>query len=183
MRVSPQAVELDVSTGRPDSYLTLRYDGSEMEEIEVPRDDSQARIAGGGQDVTRWLGVHLFEILDHSTERRRFATIMANAELYELVRNTMAAYPGESRLADGVLVAWGCRHANCQDMSGAVAIEIATGRPYALIYNREIGLEVYGSTLVEAPEPLQDIAAEWLSGHDPSQTGPQLLNLLGTLPR
>ena len=104
MRVSPQAVELDISTGRPDSYLTLRYDGSEMEEIEVPRDDSHARMAGGGKDVTRWIGVHLFEILDHPTERRRFATIMANAELYDLVRNTKAAYPGESRLAGGVLV-------------------------------------------------------------------------------
>ena len=50
MRVSPGAIELDISIARPDlSHLTLRYDGSEVEEIEVPRDDSQARIAGAGE--------------------------------------------------------------------------------------------------------------------------------------
>ena len=59
MRVSPGAIELDVFNGEPDlSHVTLRYDGSEMEEIEVPRDDSRARIAGAGKDVTRWIGVH-----------------------------------------------------------------------------------------------------------------------------
>ena len=37
MRVSPGAIELDVFNGEPDlSHVTLRYDGSEMEEIEVP---------------------------------------------------------------------------------------------------------------------------------------------------
>ncbi len=156
---------------RPDlSHVTLRYNGSEMEEIEVPRDDSRARIAGAGKDVTRWIGVHPAEILDDSTERRRFATIMAPAELYELVRNTSVADPAESRLANGVLVARGCSHSSCQDMYGAIAIELATGRPYALIYNGETGLKVYGSsTLAEAPEPLQDIGAEWSSGNNPPE--------------
>ncbi|MDE0035064.1 MAG: hypothetical protein OXU75_18315 [Deltaproteobacteria bacterium] len=173
MRVSPRAIELDVVPIpiRPDlSHLTLRYDGSEMEEIEVPRDDSRARIAGAGKDVTRWIGVHPAEILDDATERRRFATIMTPAELYDLVRNTRAAYPAESRLANGFLVARGCSHPSCQDMYGAIAIELATGRPYALIYNRETGLKVYGSsTLAKGAESLQNIAAEWLSGKDQRQ--------------
>lgn len=163
MRVSPGAIELDVSNGEPHlSHVTLRYDGFEMEEIEVPRDDSLARIAGSGKDVTRWIGVHPSAILDDPTERRRFATIMAHAELYDLVRSTTHAYPAESRLANGTLVAWGCSRAACHDMSGAIAIELATGRPYALIYNRDTGLKAYGSTLAEAPQPLQDIAVEWL---------------------
>ncbi len=172
MRVSSRAIELDVVPIpiRPDlSHVTLRYNGSEMEEIEVPRDDSRARIAGAGKDVTRWIGVHPARILDDPTERRRFATIMAPAELYDLVRSTRAAYPVESRLANGVLVAWGCSHPSCHDMYGAITIELATGRPHALIYNREAGLKIYGSTLAEAPGPLQDIGAEWLSGNNPPE--------------
>lgn len=52
MRVSPQAVELDVSTGQPDSCLTLRYDGSEMEEVEVelPRFRGQVRVSPVGEE-------------------------------------------------------------------------------------------------------------------------------------
>ena len=171
MRVSPGAIELDVYNAEPHlSHVTLRYDGSELVEIDVPRDDSRARIAGDGKDVTRWIGVHPSVVLDDPPERRRFATIMADAELYDLVRNTKATYPAESRLADGTLVAWDCRRSACQDMYGAIAIELATGRPYALILDREKGLKVYGSTLAEAPQHLQYIAAGWLFG--PAQDPP-----------
>lgn len=167
MRVSSRAIELDIYTGEPDSHLTLRYDGSGMEEIVVLRDDSGARIAGAGEDVTRWIGVHPFEILDDPTERRRFATIMEDAELYDLVRNTYVGSSAESRLVNGKLVAWGCRSVACHDKAGAIAVEIATGRPYALIYDRDTGLKVYGGSLAEAPRPLWDIAAELRSGSYP----------------
>ena len=53
-----------------------------MREIEVPRDDSTAERAGAGQDVTRWIGVHPALILDHPSERQRFATIMRGEELH-----------------------------------------------------------------------------------------------------
>ena len=169
MRVSPVAIELDVYNGEPHlSHVTLRYDGSQMEQIDVPRDDSGARIAGAGKDVTRWIGVHPSAVLDDPTERRRFATIMADAELYDLVRNTKVANRAESRLADGTLVARGCRRSACPDMSGAIAIELATGRPYALIFNRDTGLKAFGSALADAPQRLQEIAEEWLSDNRPA---------------
>ena len=169
MRVSPRAIELEVYNGEPRlSHPTLRYDCSGMEEIVVPCGDSRARIAGARKDVTRWTGVHLSAVLDDPAERRRFATIISDAELYDLVRNTKAVYPSNSRLDNGTLVAWGCRHVACHGMCGmygAIAIELATGRPYALILNRETGLKVYGSTFAEMPQSLHVIAVEWLLGN------------------
>ena len=162
MRVSHRAIELDIRTLRPDlSHVTLRYDGSAMEEIEVPRDDSRARMAGAGPDVTRWIDAHQGDILDDPSERRRFSSIMPPAALYELVRNTGLGVAGNSGLVDGVLIARGCRPHICPDFVGAIAIELATGRPYALIYNREKGLKVYGATLTDLPEPLRKIVQEW----------------------
>ena len=92
---------------------------------------------------------------------RRFSSIMPPAALYELVRNTGLGVAGNSGLVDGVLIARGCRPHICPDFVGAIAIELATGRPYALIYNREKGLKVYGATLTDLPEPLRKIAQEW----------------------
>ena len=65
MRVSHRTIELDTAVRRPDlAHVTLRFDGDTMGEIEVPRDDSGAKIAGAGADVTRWAGVHPAAILD-----------------------------------------------------------------------------------------------------------------------
>ena len=86
---------------------------------------------------------------------------MPPAALYELVRKTRLSFADNSRLVDGILVAQGCRPHICPDMTGAIAIELATGRAYALIYNREKGLEVYGATLADLSEPLRKIAQEW----------------------
>lgn len=55
MRVSHEEIELDVEIPyRPDLvHLTIRFDGETLQEFEVPRDDSGAKIAGAGKDVTR----------------------------------------------------------------------------------------------------------------------------------
>ena len=97
MRVSHESIELDTAVRRPDlTHVTLRFDGDALQEIEVFRDDSSAEIASGGPDVTRWVGAHPFRILDESSERLRFATIMRHDDLYELVHNTYLSNPEET---------------------------------------------------------------------------------------
>ena len=160
MRVSHEKIELDTSTRRPDlSHVTLRFDGEAIQELEVPRDDSGAQTAGAGPEVTRWIGVHPSLILDESSERRRFATIMDREDLYELVRNTRVSDSANARLVDRVLVAWGCRAHECPDAQAAIAIEVATGRPYAVICTHERGSSTFGGAPDELPEHLQAIAA------------------------
>lgn len=162
MRVSHQQIELDIAVRRPDlAHATIRFDGGSMQEIEVSRDDSSAAIAGDGPDVTRWAGVHPSTILDEASERRRFGTIMQREDLYELVYNTYLGVPGHTRLVDGILIAEGCKPHDCGDTRGAIAIEVETGRPYAMVFGRERGLRVFGGALLDMPEALRKIARDW----------------------
>ena len=161
MRVSHQEIELDVALKRPDlAHLTLRFDGESLQEIEVPRDDSGAEIAAAGPDVTRWLGHCPADLLDDPSERRRFETIMHREELYELVSSTYVVL--DSKLVGDFLVMEGCKPHECPDMKGVIAIEVSTGRPYAMIYRREDGLRVFGGTLSDVPDPLRQITREWV---------------------
>ncbi len=161
MRVSHDAIEIDtIAVSRPDlSHVTFRFDGEGTEEIEVARDDSGAEIAGADADVTRWIGTHPARILDESSERRRFGSIMPPEDLHELVRNTYVAVPGDTRTVDGILVAWGCRPHNCPYEQGGIAIEVPTGRPYAVTCSEEHGVRVFGGKPSEIPEPLRAIGA------------------------
>ena len=163
MRVSHEEIELDVEIPyRPDLvHLTIRFDGEALQEFEVPRDDSGAEIAGAGPDVTRWIGVHPAALLDDSSERRRFETIMSREELYELVWRMYLGF-GDSELVDDFLIAKGCKPHDCGDAKAAIAIELTTGRPFAVIYSREDGIRVFGGALSDAPEPLRNIARDWV---------------------
>lgn len=113
MRVSHEAIELDIHPFKSPglSHIVLRYDGTGMEQIEVPRNDSDARVAGTGADTTRWTGVGMYRILDDSTERQRFAKIMPLADLHNLARTTYQLQPyyadlvSKARVVDGFLVA------------------------------------------------------------------------------
>ena len=138
MRVSHEEIELDVEIpNRPDLvHLTIRFDGESLQEIEVPRDDSGAEIAGAGKDVTRWVGVHPAALLDDSSERRRFETIMRREELYELVSHMYLAFD-YAKLAGDFLVAQGCKPQDSGPSQAAIAIEVTTGRPFAIIYSPE----------------------------------------------
>ena len=161
MRVSHEQIELDVAMRRPDlTHVILRFDGQDLQEIEVPRDDSNAEIASAGPDVTRWVGRSPAVLLDDPSERRRFETIMRREELHELVRNTYLQVR-ETTLAGDVLITEGCRPHNCP-VRGAIAIKVSTGEPYAAMYDPEDGIRVFGGALSDLPEPLRDIAQEWV---------------------
>lgn len=174
MRISHEKIELDTVVRRPDlAYVTIQFDGDALRELEVPRTDFGAEIAGAGPDVTRWVGAHIAGILDESSERLRFGTIMRPEDLYELVHNTyLMTSDDQFGLLEGVLVAWGCRPHNCGDAKGGIAIEVATGRPYAAICAPEYGLRVFGATREDLPDPMQEIVAQkcarWDGGHDPT---------------
>lgn len=163
MRVSHEEIVLDVEIPyRPDLvHLTIRFDGNALQEFEIPRDDSGAEIAGAGPDVTRWIGVHPAALLDDSSERRRFETIMSREEVYELVGHMYLAFD-YAKLAGDFLIATGCKPHDCGDAKAAIAIEVTTGRPFAIIYSRENGIRVFGSTLSDVPGPLRRIAQEWI---------------------
>ena len=87
MRVSRQEIEHDLPPMHRSnlSHFTLRYDGSELEQIEVLRDDFRVPVVGAGAEVTRWVGVSAFEILNDPSERQRFATIINRDALFQLV--------------------------------------------------------------------------------------------------
>lgn len=165
VRITHDSVELDIGPfTAPDlSHITLRYNGISMEEIEVPRNDSDSRTAGAGEDVTRWIGSSLYSILDDPTERQRFAGIMPMSALHSLVRTSYflgsdSPFPRFAEINEGYLIVG---HENW--WHGAIAIEVATGQPYALIYGEyregcRDCLEVYGATLENIPEPLRKIA-------------------------
>ena len=73
-------------------------------------------------------------------------------------------------MVDGFLVAWGCRPHDCGDTKGFIAIEVATGKPYAAACTREHGFTVFGGALAELPEPLRNIGDRkcqfWDGGDD-----------------
>ena len=167
-RVSHEEIELDVGIPyRPDLvHLTIRFDGETLQEFEVPRDDSGAEIAGAGPDVTRWIGVHPAALLDDSSERRRFETIMSREEVYELVSRMYIAFE-YSELVDDFLIAMGCMPHNCGPSQAAIAIEVATGRPFAIFYDALDGkIRAFGSSLSDAPKPLrQIITEEWFGNY------------------
>ena len=146
IRVSHAAIELDIEPFKEPnlSQITLRYDGTTMEEIEVPRNDPDFRVAGAGEDVTRWVGEHMYSILDDPTERQRFAKIMPPEVLHDLVYTTYGmsgcSMPSERLpfftngiIVDGFLIADSC-HFHF-DRYGFIAIEVATGKPYALVHD------------------------------------------------
>ena len=97
---------------------------------------------------------------------------MRPEDLFELVHNTylMTCFANNCGLVEGVLVAWGCRPHECGDTKGGIAIDVATGRPYAAICAPEYGLRVFGGTREELPKPMQEIVAQecarWDGGHD-----------------
>ena len=170
MRVSHEEIELDTAVRRPDlSHVTLRFDGETMHEVEVPRDDSGAEMARAGPDVARWVDTSSSRILDEPSERLRFGTIMRRNDLYELVRNTYLSL-FHTVLVDDVLIAWGCRPHQCGDVQGGIAIEVATGRPYAVTCSREHGVKVFGGALSDLPEAFSKVGALkcafWNGGDD-----------------
>ncbi|MDE2789457.1 MAG: hypothetical protein OXI81_03415 [Paracoccaceae bacterium] len=161
MRVSHEEIELDVRIpNRPELlHRTIRFDGDSLQEFEVPRDESGAEIAGAGPDVTRWIGVHPAALLDDSSERRRFEMIMRREELYELISHMYIAQG--AKLAGDFLSMEGCKPHDCGDAKAAIAIEVTTGQPFAIIFSREDGIRVFGGTLSDAPEPLRQFTQEW----------------------
>ena len=162
MRVSHDMIELDIAVRQPNlDKVTIRFDGSAFQEIEVPRDGSGVLNAGTGSDVTRWASHHPSQILQAPSEWYRFSTIMSPDDLEELWYNIQVAARRETQVVDGVLVAWGCRAHWCPEAKAGIAIEVATGRPHAVTCTHEHGIRAFGSAPSLLPVPLRALLARY----------------------
>ena len=135
------------------SAARIVWKGGEVDERLVARTFEPGPVPGGGADVLRWEGRLAWEILEDPGEQRRLLTIMPPAALFDLWDNISTAMP--AHVADGWLIATGCKPHNCGFTHAAIAIEVATGRPQALIWSAEEGIRVFGATRPEET-PLLD---------------------------
>ncbi|QXT39336.1 hypothetical protein [Gymnodinialimonas ceratoperidinii] len=122
------------------SLVTIRWQGANYSETfhYAP----PAPPAGAGADVTRWIGVHGFEILQDASERARFATVMAPAEMQDLAMR-LSVGSGVRQEGDWV-VATGCMAHSCGLEMGALGIRISDGAVAAIIRSQGLDDRVYG---------------------------------------
>jgi len=140
------------------------YDGKTMSKAKIYENNAGVEMAGGGHDVSRWEGRRTFEIFDDKGERLRFLQIMGQSELDELREVTKVSTP--ATIQDGYLIVSGCKPHDCPSGHGAIAVELETGHPFAVMYpymsHRDSSSEVriFGGTLHELPRPLRDYALD-----------------------
>ncbi|GMG83348.1 hypothetical protein LNKW23_25610 [Paralimibaculum aggregatum] len=154
VRTGPEGLSVAFRTADPG--LTRRivsYDGARLREIAVHEHEFGAAAAGPGKEVSRWDGAHPSEILDLAGERLRFLQIMGRADLSELRRRLMVASAAGTH--DGAVIAEGCMAHDCGDERGLLAIEIATGRPFAAILSEGHPVRLFGGAPEELPAAMR----------------------------
>jgi hypothetical protein len=128
----------------------LIYDGSKPYEVKIHESEDGARVAGPGKDALRWVGKYPDALFDDPGERLRFLAIMDRKELRE-TRNRLYQVEGPALRQGAVICArgwtryWG---------SGAVGIEIASGKPFA--WYEDIDAEAQHSFGMEALAAQED---------------------------
>lgn len=115
--------------------------------------------ASADTNVTRWVGQYAFNVMEDPAERKRFRSIM-DAKTFELFKQaTSVASPIGS---DGFwVVGEGCWPHTCNTRAGFFAIEIATGRPIAvMLFDGK--RYTYGARADEIPKTLADVINDYL---------------------
>lgn len=115
--------------------------------------------ASADTNVTRWVGQYAFDLMKDPGERKRFRTIM-DAKTFKLFKQaTSVASPIGS---DGFwVVGEGCWQHTCNTRAGFFAIEIATGRPVAvMLFDGK--RYTYGARANGIPRPLAEIINDYL---------------------
>lgn len=159
VRTSPLSIEIDMPSLNPTiAKVTVRFDGISARAISVVRNEIGAEPAGAGADVTRWHGTHPFDVLKDPAERLRFRTIMQEATVYELMELIGVAGPAE--VEGGFLFGRGCKPHDCGFSEAGFAIEVATGRPFAVLKTEVEGTRVLGGELDDLPPSLREFAVE-----------------------
>jgi hypothetical protein len=132
VRITDDAISFLMERDYPSNIQHQRvdYDGMSATVTDVMEDDTGVVAAGAGEDVTRWLGALTKELFDEPGERVRFRQIMPDADLTRF--RTVVANFGTYEIRDGILLASGCWPSQCGDRFGFVAVEVATGLPFAV---------------------------------------------------
>jgi hypothetical protein len=122
------------------SHVTIRWQGENYSE--TSHFTPPAPAAGAGADVTRWIGIHGFEVLQDASERARFAAVMQPAEMQDLAIR-LSVGSGARQVGDWV-VATGCMAHACGIETGALGIRISDGAAAAIIRSQGFEDRVYG---------------------------------------
>ena len=75
------------------------------------------------------------------------------------MRSTFVGSSSKVQIVEDVLVAWGCRPHVCGDTQAGFAIEVESGRPYAVTCAKEDGVRAFGGELSEIPDALRWLGA------------------------
>ncbi|MEM9045728.1 MAG: hypothetical protein AAGC81_13645 [Pseudomonadota bacterium] len=139
-------------------HWRVRYDG-QAPTIEVIYETEDGFLpAGPGEEVTRWVGSLAWGILQNPSERLRYYAIMDRDQLYELRTSLIGIEVYRTELRDGFLVGNGCWPHRCGERTGFLAIEVATGAPFAaILWCNELELFKGG---LPAPAPLLEMISE-----------------------
>ena len=162
LEVTPDFVRFRLEQDYPPDvdHLVATFDGrTEVSVAVVPEDDTGIPAAGAGEDVLRWAGEKRCCLFDAPSERQRFRTIMRQDQLTYLRR--MVA--GSMKFEDGYALSAGCWPHRCNERVGFIAIEVATGRPFAAISN-ECGFQAFGSAADDLPAPMKGLIEETSEG-------------------
>ncbi|MEM6904256.1 MAG: hypothetical protein AAF568_00030 [Pseudomonadota bacterium] len=113
---------------------------------------------GTGPDVTRWDGATHRAYFGSPTEWARFQLVVTADEFREIRQATEAET--EARLEEGYLVLTGCLVRACSTTRAGLAVEVATGKAMAAVWQRDRKPKVFGAKLDGLPVSLQKLATE-----------------------
>ena len=153
------SLEFDMPSFQPEEEVVVyTYDGYHVSEMVVPRSNDGAVAAGAGDDVTRWIGRHATEPFEDAGERLRFATIMSEAQVYELAERVEVGNVVTE--VDGWVIGEGFDPKAGGDITGMWGIRIADGMPFAVF--RDTGLGPLG--FIANEEALPRMAEDFMAG-------------------
>lgn len=154
--VTPGLVQFRMKRDFPAAieYQAVTYDGISATVKDVMEDDTGIKPAGPEKEVLRWDGVRVSQLFEDPTERIRFTPILTNEQLERLRHHLFMA--SKMTLSDGFIIGWGFARRHGATHFGYIAIEVATGRPFAA-YSVCGELSVFGALETDLPQPLRDL--------------------------
>lgn len=139
-------------------HWNVVYMGGIPTVYEVMEDDSGVVAAGADDVVLAHIGQTAFSVLEDPAERVRFGRLMGREEMDQL-RASLKMGHQEMWQDAGFVLGWGFRPHHGDGRFGYIAIEVATGKPYA-VYSRDGSLTVFGSQPDDLPGPLSDLVTQ-----------------------
>jgi hypothetical protein len=174
-KVTPDEISFRLERNFPADidHWIVHYNGDYPIIETIMEDDSGIAMAGAGADVTRWAGVRAYEVLEDASERLRFRTIIGDDDLNHLRTSLQLSQPMEE--TGGFLTGWGCWPHLCGPRPAFLALEVATGKPYAA-YVMNCQLITFGAPLDKLPAALlaqidqaREYQEHWTDGRETCQ--------------